>query len=83
MCEKSLPVGAQSKIAAELGLSRQAVSRVLKGHFQNKAVLARANEIAAEYANSLRAQAYRSYINSLSDEDLITLLNQSTHDCKS
>ncbi|MCC2547738.1 helix-turn-helix domain-containing protein [Hymenobacter sp. BT175] len=69
-----LPVGAGCRIARELGISKQAVSKVLNGKFRNPAVIARAAELANEYAERRRAQAYRQYINSLSDEALIELM---------
>lgn len=69
-----LPTGAQTQIARETGLSRQAVSRVLRGDFRNDAVLSRAAELSAAYARKIRLAQFRVFLASLTDEQLTAFL---------
>lgn len=69
----NLPAGAQAQIARELGLSRQAVSKVLLGRFRNSKVIQMAEAIAATHSVKVRAAELRKHLAGLSDEDLLAL----------
>ncbi|KAA9333426.1 hypothetical protein F0P96_10680 [Hymenobacter busanensis] len=76
-----LPSGAQTRIAKQVGVSKQAVSKALQGKLKGaKAdrILKEATEQAQQEARRQRAAAERARLVSMTDEELLSQLDSET-----